>query len=155
MPNPPGNRPLFAARIPTIAPDYFQSSNVASIRSASATGWADAFYHRQWEDHWWSGPEAWASGGTYQNGTYDDYNYQYRWTKTWQGQGDGAVSSSAGNQVTGLENGSESGWWTHTVPEGSGSGSSSSTSWGGPWDHSYDTTVPYPGFWEACYYGRD
>ena len=35
------------------------------------------------------------------------------------------------------------------------SGSSSSTSWGAPWDDSYDQTVSYPGFSEARYYGRD
>ncbi|MGB9619004.1 MAG: hypothetical protein ACPL7K_01175, partial [Armatimonadota bacterium] len=65
------------------------------------------------------------------------------------------MSSSTTNHVTGLENGSDSGWWTHTVPEGTGSGSgsasgsgsgsgsgtSSSTSWGGPWSDSYDETV--------------
>jgi hypothetical protein len=132
-------------------------SSRRNLRSASATGSADSFYHRQWQDHWWLDAETWASGGTYQNATYDDYNYQYRWTKTWQGQGDGAVSSSASNHVTGLENGSESGWWTHTVPEGSGSGtgSSSNTSWGSPWSHSYDETITYPGFYDYRYYGRD
>ncbi|MBC7352070.1 MAG: hypothetical protein H5U08_06900 [Thermogutta sp.] len=51
--------------------------------------------------------ETWASGGSYQNVTYDDYTYQYQWTKTWQGQGDGTVASSATNRVTGIENGSE------------------------------------------------
>ncbi len=136
-------------------PRWPRASSRGGFRLPSVSGQADSFYDSQWEDHWWLSQETWASGGTWQNATYDDYNYRYRWTKTWQGQGDGAVSSSASNHVTGLENGSESGWWTHTVPEGSGSGSSSSTSWGSPWDHSYDTTVSYPGFWEARYYGRD
>ncbi|MEJ5342553.1 MAG: hypothetical protein WHT09_13405 [Thermogutta sp.] len=131
------------------------ASSGTNVRTVSATGSADSFYDSQWEDHWWLDAETRASGGTWQNATYDDYNYQYQWTKTWQGQGDGAVTSSASNHVTGLENGFESGWWMHTVPEGSGSGSSSSTSWGAPWDDSYDTTVSYPGFSEARYYGRD
>lgn len=69
------------------------------------------------------------------------------------------MTSSVSNHVTGLENGSDSGWWTHTVPEGSGSGSgsgsSSSSSWSGSWNPSYDQTVTYPGFAEARYYGRD
>lgn len=92
------------------------SSSGSNVRSTSASGAADSLYHSEWEDHWWSGQESWASGGTYQNATYDDYNYQYEWTKTWLGQGDGAVSSSATNHVTGLENGSASGWcsWQDT-----------------------------------------
>gem|GEM_PF-2811276 len=69
------------------------------------------------------------------------------------------MSSSATNHVTGLENGSASGWWPHTVPEasgsGSGTGSSSSSSWSGGWNNSYDETASYPGFSELRYYGRD
>ncbi|WP_347245828.1 hypothetical protein [Thermogutta sp.] len=76
------------------------------------------------------------------------------------------MSSSATNHVSGLKNGSDSGWWTQTVPEGTGSGSvsasgsgsgsgsgtSSSTSWSGSWYQSYDETVSYPGFYEGAYY---
>ena len=47
---------------------------------------ADSYYHRQWEDHWWLAPETWASGGTWQNGAFDDYHCQYQWIETWQGQ---------------------------------------------------------------------
>ncbi|HOA53255.1 MAG TPA: hypothetical protein PKI05_13455 [Thermogutta sp.] len=56
--------------------------------------------------------ETWHVGGSYQNATYDDYNYEYRWTKTWQGQGAGAASSLATNHVTGLEDGAATGWWS-------------------------------------------
>ncbi|GAB6164077.1 hypothetical protein JCM19992_00770 [Thermostilla marina] len=52
-------------------------------------------YHRQWEDHWWLDAETWASGGTYQNGTHDDYEYQYQSTTAWQGQGNPQNTSSA------------------------------------------------------------
>ncbi|MBC7337725.1 MAG: hypothetical protein H5U01_15855, partial [Clostridia bacterium] len=119
----------------------------------SASGQADSFYHSEWADYWWSGPETWASGGSYQNAIYDDYTYQ--WTKTWQGQGDGTVTSSAANHVTGIENGSENAWSTHTVSEGNGSGYSTSSSWSGSWNPSYDQTVTYPGFYDYRYYGRD
>ena len=56
----------------------FSASGQASfsgtnVRSASASGAANSSYDSQWEDHWWSGQESWASGGTYQNTTYDDY----------------------------------------------------------------------------------
>ncbi|MGQ9915522.1 MAG: hypothetical protein ACUVQQ_14365, partial [Thermogutta sp.] len=74
-----------------------------------------------------------------------------QWTKTWQGQGEPEVSSSASNHVTGTESGSDSGWWGHT----DGEGNSSSTSWGGPWGDSYDETVNDPGFYEGAYYGLD
>ncbi|MBC7352739.1 MAG: hypothetical protein H5U08_10300, partial [Thermogutta sp.] len=124
-----------------------------AARSASASGQADSFYHSEWADYWWSGPETWASGGSYQNAIYDDYTYQ--WTKTWQGQGDGTVTSSAANHVTGIENGSENAWSTHTVSEGKGDGYSSSSSWSGSWNPSYDQTVTYPGFYDYRYYGRD
>ncbi|MGQ9574253.1 MAG: hypothetical protein ACUVUC_02965 [Thermoguttaceae bacterium] len=134
-------------------------------RSASATGSADSFCDSEWEDPWWLGSETWASGGTYQNGTYDDYNYQYQWTKTWQGQGEPQVNSSATNHVTGTENGSSSGWRTHTVGEGSGSGSGSGSGTGGGTSSgtssrvsssdSYDETVTYRGFYDGAYYALD
>ena len=50
--------------------------------------------------------------------------------------------------------GSETGWWTHTLSEGSGSGYSSGTSWGVPWSYCYDETVLYPGFVDYRYYGQ-
>ncbi len=93
----------------------------------------------------------------------DTRQKRLRRAKTWRLQGDGAVSSSVGNDVTRLENGSRSGWWTHTVPEGGGSGSGSgsgtgspsSTSWGGSSSNSYEQTVTHPGFSDYRYYGRD
>ena len=85
------------------------SSSGSNVRIALASGSADSFYDCQWEDHWWNGPETRDGGGTWQNAAYDDYNYQYQWTKTWQGQGEPDVNESATNHVTGLENGSAPG----------------------------------------------
>jgi len=130
------------------------SSSGSNVRIALASGSADSFYDCQWEDHWWNGPETWASGGTWQNATYDDYNYEYQWTKTWQGQGAGAASSSATNHVTGLENGSAGYWWRHTYPVEEGTQTDEDSS-SGPWNRSYDTTVTYPGFSAGAYYGID
>lgn len=64
------------------------------------------------------------------------------------------MTSSASNHVPGVENGSETGWWTHTLSEGSGRGYSSGTSWGVPWSYCYDETVSYPGFVDYRYYGQ-
>ncbi|GAB6166132.1 hypothetical protein JCM19992_21320 [Thermostilla marina] len=134
------------------------SSSGSNVRSATAGGAADSFYDSEWEDHWWIGPESWASGGTWQNATYDDYNYQYQWTKVWVPEGEPNVTESVTNHVTGIENGTTTGWWTWSYAggfgsgSGSGSGSSSSTSWGGSWSPSYDETVTYPGFYEGAYY---
>ena len=151
------------------------TSSGSNVRSASASGQGESFYHSEWEDHWWSGPETWASqvetfrdpgsaggnsasGGTYQNATYDDYNYQYQWTKTWVPEGEPDVSESATNHVTGIENGTATGWsfwsitWGSGSGSGSGSGTSSSSSWSTSRNPSYDTTVTYPGFYSGAYY---
>lgn len=130
------------------------SSSGSNVRSASASGSADSFYDSEWEDHWWNRPETWDTGGSYRNATYDDYNYQYQWAKTWQGLGDGAVSSSASNHVTGLENGSAGYWWRHTYPFEEGTQTDEGSSFGS-WNNSYDTTVTYPGFYAGAYYGID
>gem|GEM_PF-6978947 len=39
-------------------------SSGSQVRSAAASGAADSFYDSQWRDHWWSGPETWAGGGS-------------------------------------------------------------------------------------------
>ena len=117
----------------------------------------------QGEEHWWFDPETWASGGTWQNGTYDDYNYQYQWTKTWVPDGQPEVTDSATNHVTGIENGTATGWsfWSITrgsgsaSGSGSGSGTSFSSSWSTSWSYFYDETVNYPGFYAGAYYSSD
>ncbi|MGB9688148.1 hypothetical protein, partial [Thermogutta sp.] len=99
------------------------TSSGSNVRSASASGQADSFYHSEWEDHWWVYEEIWASGGTYQDATYDDYNYQYQWTKTWLPEGQPTVTESATNHVTGIENGTATGWSSWSITWGSSSGS--------------------------------
>ncbi|GAB6166135.1 hypothetical protein JCM19992_21350 [Thermostilla marina] len=64
------------------------------------------------------------------------------------------MNESATNHVTGLENGRASYWWEHTYPVGEGTQTDEDSS-SVPWNRSYDTTVGYPGFYGAAYYGLD
>jgi len=68
------------------------------------------FYYPGSKDHWRLDAETRASGGTYENAAYDESNDQYQWTKTWLGQRESTPSPSASNHVTGVENGSSTGW---------------------------------------------
>ncbi|MEJ5342546.1 MAG: hypothetical protein WHT09_13370 [Thermogutta sp.] len=100
---------------------WFKPSDRPDSRSGSSGRQVQPFPEPQWEDHWWLDAETRASGGTYENATYDEYNYQYQWTKTWLGQGESTPSPSASNHVTGVENGSSTSWWGWSVTSRSGS----------------------------------
>jgi hypothetical protein len=96
-----------------------------------------------------------ASGSSYEESIYEQYDYHSDWSETFDAEGTATTSASAGNEVTGWIDTTYTDWTSWFSGCGSGSGSCSGTSGGGSWTSSwgdsYSETVSYPGFYHAGY----
>ena len=142
------------------------STTGGQTRTVSASGVAIAAYSSESSERWWSYGYTEASDDTTQNTTQDDYDYQYEWLETHNGDGTTSTSDTSGNNVSGLVAGSSThNWsWSYEGSCGSGSGSGGASGSGcasgsgssgtssSNWSDSYDETVSYPGFYSGAYY---